>query len=265
MLRTDVAGCATFAELLGRVRDTALGAFANQDLPFERLVGDLRIAPDPARNPLFQVLFELEDSTGAAYALPGLEAEILPVGWRPAKLDLTLHLARHDDGSYAGDIEYATALFDRSTVEGLAGEFLELLERVAAEPGTPPHLLGGAGGPAAGDASGGPAIDYLVASEDYAEPSTAAERIIAEIWSDVLDLDQIGVHDDFFQLGGHSVLAAQVHLRIQDELDIDLPLRALFDATTLGELAAEVERAVQEDVARLSDAEVDAMLSEEGT
>ncbi len=271
VLRADLSGCSCFADLLAQTRDTTLGALANQDLPIERLAAELSVAPDP----LFQVGFELEGSAGPSFALHGVEAEPIPLGRRPAELDLTLHLAERDDGSYVGDIEYATARFDRRTVEDMAGEFVELLVRVAASPQTPPRLLATATATATGTgtgrtgepagASGAPVIDQLVASEEYTAPRTAAEKIIAGIWADVLDVDRVGTRDDFFQLGGHFTLAARVHSRIQDELDIDLPLSALFDATTLTELAAEVERAVQEDVARLSDAEVDAMLSEEGT
>jgi acyl carrier protein len=93
------------------------------------------------------------------------------------------------------------------------------------------------------DALPEPQWDQESPSEEFVAPQSASERGIAEIWSKVLSVQDIGVHDNFFALGGHSLLAMKVISRVQDELGAKLTLRAIFDAPTVLELAAEVDRA----------------------
>ncbi|HWM03467.1 MAG TPA: condensation domain-containing protein, partial [Actinophytocola sp.] len=140
VLRTDLSGDPTFLELLPRVRETALGAFSHQHTPFERLVDVLAPERDPSRNPLFQVCFQLaaaEPATEQA-ADPGvLRVEQEPVPWSAAKFDLSLALLTRADGSLAGHLEYATALFDAPTIRRMVGHLLRLLEVVDTAPDAP--------------------------------------------------------------------------------------------------------------------------------
>jgi acyl carrier protein len=73
--------------------------------------------------------------------------------------------------------------------------------------------------------------------ESFVAPRTAVEETLASIWAAVLKLDKIGIHDNFFELGGHSLLATQLISRIRDTFKLDLPLRSLFEAPTVGDLA----------------------------
>jgi amino acid adenylation domain-containing protein len=89
-----------------------------------------------------------------------------------------------------------------------------------------------------------PAPDFGSASErEFAEPATATERSLAAAWQRVLGIRRVGRHDDFFQLGGHSLLATQVVSIVRTELEREIPLLALFESTTLSELAARVDAA----------------------
>ncbi|MEV7770213.1 amino acid adenylation domain-containing protein [Kitasatospora sp. NPDC086791] len=138
-LRADLAGDPSFLELLGRVRESALGAFTHQETPFERLVDELAPERDPSRNPIFQVVFQLAAHTPAE---PGaLRAEPQPVDWHPAKFDLSLALTTTADGSISGELEYATALFDPETIERTVAHYLRLLAGIAADPGRPVSRL----------------------------------------------------------------------------------------------------------------------------
>ncbi len=93
------------------------------------------------------------------------------------------------------------------------------------------------------DALPDPEWDHATVSEEFVAPRTEAERRVADVWSDVLSVEEIGVHDNFFALGGHSLLAMQVMSRLRDEFGVALTLRAIFDAPTVLELAVEVSRA----------------------
>ncbi|MFJ9940165.1 non-ribosomal peptide synthetase [Streptomyces erythrochromogenes] len=139
VLRTDTSGDPTFTELLGRVRETGLGAYAHQDVPFERLVEELNPARSLARHPLFQVAMVLQSNTGGEPELAGLHAEALPADTGVAKFDLNITLEEFfgPDGEPAGldcAIDFATDLFDRETAESIAARFGRLLTEMTARP-----------------------------------------------------------------------------------------------------------------------------------
>ncbi|MEU5263750.1 amino acid adenylation domain-containing protein [Amycolatopsis sp. NPDC021455] len=135
VLRTDTSGAPTFRELLGRVRETDLAAYARQDVPFERLVHELNPARSLARHPLFQVFLVLQNTGDADPALPGLDVTPEVLDSDAVKFDLGLNLAEHADG-ITGSLSYAADLFDHATAQALAGRLVRLLDAVAAEPDT---------------------------------------------------------------------------------------------------------------------------------
>ncbi|GAA3169214.1 MULTISPECIES: amino acid adenylation domain-containing protein [Streptomyces] len=142
VLRTDTAGDPGFAELLRRVRDTDLEAFAHQDVPFESLVEDLQPERSLSRNPLFQVMIQVQPAETATPDFAGLEGERAPVSWDVAKFDLSLELVDTRDAQGApagltGYLEYAEDLFDQATAEQLVARLRRLLEQVLAAPERP--------------------------------------------------------------------------------------------------------------------------------
>ena len=132
-LRAEPAAGRPFAGLLAAVRERALGAYAHQDVPFERLVEELAPGRDLSRGPLFQVMFALEDGPGVSLRLPGIAAEGVPVHTGTAKFELTLALAGDGDG-LAGGLEYNADLFDAATARRMAGHLAILLAGAVADP-----------------------------------------------------------------------------------------------------------------------------------
>ncbi|MDT5296241.1 MAG: hypothetical protein QOJ76_3121, partial [Acidobacteriota bacterium] len=148
VLRTSLDGNPSFKELLGRVRETALGAYMHQDVPFEKLVEELQPERSKGYQPLFQVLFNVLTSQSAA-ALhadaagePRLTARSLSGGSRTAKFDLNLALMEAEQG-LAGSLEYNTDLFDSATVRRMLNHFKTLLEAIAVDPGQTLSALAG--------------------------------------------------------------------------------------------------------------------------
>ncbi len=133
VLRTDLGGNPSFEELLGRVREVALGAYAHQDLPFEQLVEALQPARSLSYTPLFQVMFALDDALVPAVELPDVTVSPLAVETGTAKFDLTLSMENTASG-LIGEWEYNTDLFDGATIARMAGHFQTLLEAIAANP-----------------------------------------------------------------------------------------------------------------------------------
>ncbi|HYW07096.1 MAG TPA: condensation domain-containing protein, partial [Longimicrobium sp.] len=136
VLRADLSGDPTFRELLGRVRETTLGAYQHQDIPFERLVEELAPERSLSHAPLFQAMFILQNNTWEALRLGSLDAEALPGGDETAKFDLTLGIAETGD-RLAGALSYRADLFDAATAERMTEHLRVLLEVVAAEPDAP--------------------------------------------------------------------------------------------------------------------------------
>ena len=140
VLRTDTSGNPSFRELIGRVRTSNLSAYSHQDLPFERLVEVINPARSLSRHPLFQVMLVLQNNAPVNLdELPGLTAVREPVDTASAKFDLSISLAeqRGADGrpvGIDGVLEYATDLFDRSSIEALAARLVRLLEAAVADP-----------------------------------------------------------------------------------------------------------------------------------
>ena len=132
VLRTDVSGRPTFRELLRRAKETALAAYAHQDLPFARLVQELQPERGLALNPLFEVLLVLQ-GPAALEPRSGLVWEPVPIDYGTAKFDLALFFERVP-GTLRATLEYSTDLFDRSTVDALLRSFETFLEAAAESP-----------------------------------------------------------------------------------------------------------------------------------
>ncbi|HST59426.1 MAG TPA: amino acid adenylation domain-containing protein, partial [Longimicrobium sp.] len=135
-LRTDLSGNPDFREVVRRVRTGTVDAFAHQEVPFERLVDELRIERSLSRHPLFQVSFSVMPGAGAPLELAGLQASVEQTGTGTAKFDLTVQMAPWE-GGLAGGLEYATDLFDPTTAQRLADGFGLLLTALAADPDRP--------------------------------------------------------------------------------------------------------------------------------
>ncbi|WP_344591679.1 non-ribosomal peptide synthase/polyketide synthase [Actinomadura vinacea] len=137
VLRVDLTGDPSFTELLARVRETALGAYAHQDLPFEQLVDALVAGRDRSRAPLAQVSFNYGNAqpdeirmAGDGSDRPGEPAQPDQL---PVQFDLVMSLDEAVDGSLAGEIRYSLALFDASTIERMARHMAAILTAVAAD------------------------------------------------------------------------------------------------------------------------------------
>ncbi|HEU0052692.1 MAG TPA: condensation domain-containing protein, partial [Longimicrobium sp.] len=271
VLRTDLSGDPPFREALRRVREATLGAYEHQEVPFERLVEELRPRRALGHSPLFQVLFTLQSADRADAALPEMRVRPLDVEPEVARFDLSL-VVIPDGRGLRGSLEYSTALFDAATIRRMLGHLEALLARVADDadprlselPPFSPHerrlvvqsgIRGNAGrlpglrsrapgGARAGETPDGvPPRNALSAPADavtrdrYVAPRTPMEELLAAIWAEVLRIGRVGVHDDFFELGGSSVDADRVAAWIGEALGVDVGVEALTEHPTIHRLA----------------------------
>ncbi|MEG4294214.1 amino acid adenylation domain-containing protein, partial [Microcoleus sp. C2C3] len=133
VMRSNLAGNPSFSELLSRVQEVALSAYAHQNLPFEILVEALQPERDLSHTPLFQVMFALQNASTSEVELAGLTVTPLITEGATAKFDLSL-LMQNTTTGLVGFWEYNTDLFDASTIERMTGHFLTLLEGIIANP-----------------------------------------------------------------------------------------------------------------------------------
>ncbi|HEV7517096.1 MAG TPA: amino acid adenylation domain-containing protein, partial [Thermoanaerobaculia bacterium] len=136
VLRTELADDPPFEEIVARVREGLLGAYAHQDVPFEKLVEELQPERSLSRTPLFQVAFNLQNTPLGSVSVPGLRLEPLALASGTAKFDLNL-LLYESEGGLGGVIEYNRDLFDGTTIQRMAGHLRRLLEGAAADLGLP--------------------------------------------------------------------------------------------------------------------------------
>ncbi|ELP62044.1 non-ribosomal peptide synthetase [Streptomyces turgidiscabies] len=247
-LRTDTSGNPTFRELLDRVREFDLAAYAHQDVPFDLLVDALSPQRTLARHPLFQVVIAFTGhSAHPGLSLPGLGVTREPVETGAARFDLSLYLSerRDTDGSPAGIdgiAEYSTDLFDPATVERLTRVLVRLLTAVAADPGLrieDVDLLGEdelfrvpvrTALPEAGSTT-------MPAGAGGQEPATPAEHVLAALFRELLNLPEVPLDEDFFALGGDSISSIRLVSRAA-EAGVVISARDVFKHQTVRELAA---------------------------
>jgi hypothetical protein len=244
-LRISLDGDPAFAELLGRVRDATVNGLAHGQLPFEKLVEDL--APDRtlAYPPLIQVQFGYGSLTPPALDLPGITTRFRELLTSTAKLDLSVSADAQEDQGTRLSVEYSTDLFDAVWAERFLGCLATLLEHAADAPGTavadlpmPPvaqldELIDH-------QASELPAPDWTAVSPaaDGVEPRNPVEATLARIWSRLLGGQApVGVHDNLFALGGHSLTVTRFIARVGDTYGVDLPVHQVFISPTIAELA----------------------------
>ncbi|HYO99006.1 MAG TPA: condensation domain-containing protein, partial [Pyrinomonadaceae bacterium] len=133
VLRTDLSGDPSFQELLVRVRETALGAYAHQDVPFEKLVEVLQPPREPGRQPMFQTVFSLQNAPMPALELAGLSLSLIEVNSGTAKYDLVMNMW-DEEQELTGSLEYNTDLFEAPTISRMIKHFQSVLSNIADQP-----------------------------------------------------------------------------------------------------------------------------------
>ncbi|HYX23921.1 MAG TPA: amino acid adenylation domain-containing protein, partial [Thermoanaerobaculia bacterium] len=184
VLRTSLAGDPAFRELLRRTRETTLGAYDHQEVPFERLVEELAPRRDLRHSPLFQVMLAFQNTPPAPLEVPGLRLEPLALAPGAAKFDLVLNAREEGDG-LAASLDYACDLFDPATAARIAGHLAVLLAGAVADPdrglrelpllsAAEAHQLAVEWGEAPAPALDGPCLHELVAARAASAPDTPA-------------------------------------------------------------------------------------------
>ncbi|WP_262285282.1 amino acid adenylation domain-containing protein [Micromonospora sp. MA102] len=241
-------GGATFAGLVDRCAAELHAVTEHPGAPLERIVEALGVGRDTSRAPLVQVLFNVLNFVPPRLALTGLSVEPVPVPKPGSPFDITVYVVERD-GRAGVEVVHNPDLFDADRIEALLADLAALVGALAADPDAPadqvatelprPAVRVAALG-AMTVAAAEPARAPLPTGPDAL---TATEELIAGIWRDVLGRDRVGVADNFFDIGGHSMALAAVHARLTEATGRSLTMLDLFRHPTVRALAASLDGA----------------------
>ena len=230
-IRCTLSRDPSFRELLERVRLSTLGALEHQDIPFQQL-GNIRnlILPSISKS-----LFTLMGDQSQLLLLPDLQVDLMDFSRKSADFDISFFWEERRD-QLIGSLEYKTDLFKSETIYGLLKNYQALLESVIDNPDRSISSIQLPEGVEYKHANGEFSQSKSSLSDAKAVPQTLAEQKIAEIWKEVLGLNTVGIHDNFFEIGGGSLLLVQVHLKLKEAFDLDFSPIDLFKYPTIQSL-----------------------------
>jgi amino acid adenylation domain-containing protein len=256
-LRVKVSPEQTVRELISSVRETSLGAYANQDVPFETLVSELQSDRTSNHHPVFQVMFALQNVRTPVPQLGKLNVQTLELHSDTAKFDLSLDVI--DGGEDLSlVITYSTDLFAAESARTMLADFQLLLEAFSENSEQQLCDLPALMWIPKQSAAQTPAATSTQTTQ-YIAPRTPIEEKLVSIWTEVLSIDRIGIEDNFFMLGGHSLMATQLIARIRNSFGYELPLRRLFQTPTIADLASAI---YESQATNTEDAEFLALMAE---
>lgn len=222
LLRSDLSGDPSFSELISRVNQITLDATTHQDLPLQALSESLGI---PA-NLLSRVMFTLQNVPSMPEKMADVAIKRLDIEEGIANFDLSVSIREKDNGLII-IARYKTELFDRDSISLLLGRYVELLAKLLQEPQTLLSQLPTFACPVITPAQTG----------QYIAPVTELEKTIAAVWQEVLQLEQIGLYDDFFSVGGSSLAMLQVSTQLEKRLNRSCAIVELFKQPTVSAMA----------------------------
>ncbi len=237
-IRVDVSGDPTFGVVLQRCLRSSADAVERAHIPLRRIVELAAPARDLSRPVLIQHLFTPRERPVSAGNLGPARMVPFQVDRRRARLDTITELDVRP-GILRAWVEYDTALFDGDTITALVADWSRCLRAWLDDPGLRLSELPLFGPPAT------VGVTVLPDNGSAADPLPQLDQLTAVVrsaWQEQLGVDAVGPDDDFFVLGGHSMLCARVVHRLRELLDVDLPLRLLFDHSTPRGFAEAVER-----------------------
>jgi non-ribosomal peptide synthetase component F/thioesterase domain-containing protein len=235
-LRLDLDRDPSLAELLSRVREVVFDALGHTDLPFESLVEHIKMRTVNGRKPLFQFYFFYQAAFLQPRHIGPLSIEPTPTFSLGIPFELQLAMIERQEGLRA-QLEYNPDLFDAATVRNILADYQKILSAMALDRALPLSQVQIAP-PQHVSATVVPASPQ----GEFVPPADDVERRLARIWERVLSVHKVGRTQNYFDLGGNSLLAARLFLEVEDEFGLRLPLSTLFHTQTIADLANLVGR-----------------------
>ena len=240
VVRTQVDEQGTFSGFLARVRLAALEAMKHSVLPFDELIRIAKVSRDPSRNALYDIAFQLRNFPRPAATAGDVTLSSEDRDNGIARCDLQLLAEEHGDRIDL-TFEYCTDLFEPPRVQQMALQLLAAYRAVAARPDV---LLSELLPPATESETARATVvpsPTVSSTPVLTRTITPTQRKLAALWAEVLDVSDISVEDDFFEIGGHSLRAVVCAARVHEAFGVELPVIEFFKTPTLGAMAASID------------------------
>jgi pimeloyl-ACP methyl ester carboxylesterase len=231
IFRTSLADNPTFRNVLRQVRNTTLTAYSYQDLPFGRLIEQLGTTLGDSRNDLFQALMVLTEAPKAKWSFPGLDVRLVPLDVGTTAYELIVWLKLED--RLEVDLQYNSDLFDVATIRQILADYGAVLDVMSKNLEVRVGEIGIARLQTESDSHSRPEHP----PQDYIGPQDSIESQLVKLWEAFFDKRPVGIADDFFELGGTSLLAARLFAQIEEAFKLRIPLVTLIQAPTIEKLA----------------------------
>lgn len=239
LLRTDMSNAPSFPELLRRVRKMMFGAIEHQDMPFDRLLEMLY--EETGQTPAFQVLFVLQNTAMPDLKLPGIRTESFKADTEETnQFDLILYCKETAQG-LTGWMRYREGLCEAASY--MVDIFQELLTEIADNPERMlPDFPSLKQLPSPLPQTDSESNETEKNPEKYQAPDNALELQLLNIWEEILQKNSVGTEENFFDLGGNSLLAVTMFTEVEKKLGRKLPVTTLLDAPTVKQLSGVLRR-----------------------
>jgi thioesterase domain-containing protein/acyl carrier protein len=231
LLRTNLSGNPTFSELLKRVREVALNAWSNQELPLGMLLQMVDAGTDRNRNSPFRVMFNLQNAPKENWQLPGLTVDWLPLDIETSKLDMIVWLK--SEPALEITLEYSTQLFESARMKKLLVDYQAILETMVKDPKQRVNEIPISAMLEPAGAQSAPTTTHKVIETGH---RAGVETRMIELWKGVFASKAIDVTQNFFELGGDSLMAVRLFTQINKTFQCSLPLTVLLEAPTIKQL-----------------------------
>jgi thioesterase domain-containing protein len=247
VLRDDLYGNRPFPDLVAQVRETTFRAFANADVPFEKVVEILQPERNLSYNPIFQVMFSVIKSAVQSHTFGDLTAYPYVVTPNTSIFDLSMTIIEGVDGQWWAQMDYNTDLFGSQDVGVMLADYTALLQGIISSPErrildfplaeAMPHRSSERSSvlPTRSERKPATSASALCRSmpERPGELLEPEEKLLIGIWKDLLRLPDVGIDDNFFDIGGHSLLAAQLIAQVRNATRRKAAVSAVFRAPTI--------------------------------
>ncbi|SER01685.1 Phosphopantetheine attachment site [Lentzea xinjiangensis] len=241
VVRSRIDLRASFAEVLEEVALDLMDAIDHQDLPFSRMMADLHGAGHERGTELMRTMFAAGANGGLSLGEGRLFEQAPPIVEGPFELAVTCYI---DHTGIAVDWEFALRAYTRETARGYCAAYQEILAMLLEQPDTAMDSLGleeVLAHVVPAQAGGAPSAVAVSPAVEPAGPLTPMEEAVAAVWCEVLDVPAVAPHDDFFGLGGHSMLASQAVALVRRTVSDTASLRLLFDHPRLRDFCSRLE------------------------
>jgi non-ribosomal peptide synthetase component F/thioesterase domain-containing protein len=229
-LHVETGGNPTLRETLVRVRDVTLNALAHAELPFEVLLDQLKVRSVHGRNPLFQFYFFYQTAFLQPRQLQNLTITPMPTFGLGTPFEMQLGIIERAEGLRL-QLEYNAALFEPATIRRVLCDYCNILQAMIQNPDRRAAEL-----PISAPVKANSAAPVTLVAEKTTVARNDTEKRLTKLWEELLGVAPIGTRQNYFDLGGNSLLAVRLFARVEKEFHVNLPLATLFEAQTIEQL-----------------------------